>query len=156
MDDLDKKEITEHGATENTSVQPTINPSGRKYKVLMVDDDKFLLDMYSVKFTEGGLQVVTALRGEDAIEKIKAGYSPDIFMCDLVMPGMDGLELLEAIQKMNLLQKSAVIVLSNQGQQSDIDKASNLKVDGYIVKASSIPSEVFREVVKIADRVFAK
>jgi two-component system chemotaxis response regulator CheY len=140
MDDQEKKET----------------PTVAKYKVLMVDDDKFLLDMYSVKFTEGGMQVVSALRGEDAIEKLKAGFEPDIFMFDMVMPGMDGLELLAQVQKLNLLKKAAVIVLSNQGQQSDIDQAANLKVDGYIVKASSIPSEVFREVVKIADRVLAR
>lgn len=153
MSDSEKKEQEEIVIADD---KVEVTPQSPKYKVLMVDDDNFLLDMYSHMFTQGGLHVVTALRGEDAIEKIKAGYVPDILILDMVMPGMDGLQILEEVKKTNLLKKTAIIVLSNQDQQSDIDRASSLKVDGYIVKASSIPSEVFREVVKIADRVFSQ
>ena len=130
--------------------------AGTKYKVLIVDDDKFLLDMYSVKFKEGGLEVDTALKGEDAITKIKGGFKPDILIFDLVMPGMDGFELIERLKKENLIEGVVAIVLSNQGLQSDIDRATSLGVSGYIVKASSIPSEVLQETIKIADAKFAK
>ncbi len=123
----------------------------KKYKVLIVDDDKFLLDMYSVKFSQGGLEVETAARGEEAIEKIKKGFHPDVLIFDVVMPGMDGFEMLGSLKKQSLVDNTVSIVLSNQGQQSDIDKATALGADGYIVKASSIPSEVFSEVLKITE-----
>lgn len=133
---------------------PDITPP--KYKVLIVDDDKFLLDMYSVKFTQGGLSVETATKGEEAIDKIKKGFKPDILIFDVVMPGMDGFEMLNTLKKQALIDNTVAIVLSNQGQQSDIDKATSLGADGYIVKASSIPSEVFNEVLRITNRKLGK
>ena len=108
--------------------------------------------MYSVKFTQGGMQVETAIKGEEAIDKIKKGFVPDILIFDVVMPGMDGFEMLGNLKKQGLIDKAVAVVLSTQGQQSDIDKATSLGADGYIVKASSIPSEVFNEVLRIATK----
>jgi CheY-like chemotaxis protein len=68
-----------------------------KYKVFLVDDDTFLLNMYSVKLSKNGFEVNTALSGQEAIKKIKAGYEPDIMLLDVIMPGMDGLKVLEDI-----------------------------------------------------------
>lgn len=118
-------------------------------KVLIVDDDRFLLNMYSIKFKKSGFEVDTALSGPDVLKKLKDGYKPDIILLDLVMPVMDGCELLENIRKEKLVPDAIVIILSNQNQQSDIDRAKNLGVAGYIVKASSIPSEVVAEVIRV-------
>lgn len=117
-------------------------------KVLIVDDDRFLLNMYSIKFKKSGFEVETALSGLDVLRKLKDGYKPDIILLDLVMPVMDGCELLENIRKEKLVPDATVIILSNQNQQTDIDRAKNLGVSGYIVKASSIPSEVVAEVIR--------
>lgn len=124
--------------------------AGENYKVLIIDDDRFLLDMYSIKFKEHGLEVNTSFGGEDALKKIREGYVPDIVLLDLVMPGMDGFGFLDAVRKDNLIPKAVLIILSNQGQPSEIEKAKERRVDGYIVKASTIPSEVLAEVMKIA------
>ncbi len=70
-------------------------------------------------------------------------------MTDLVMPAMSGFELYETIKNEHLADKAVVIVLTNQGQSPDIEKAKALGVDGYIVKASTIPSEVVEQVIKI-------
>ncbi len=121
----------------------------QKYKILIVDDDEFLLNMYSMKFKKEGLDVETATGGLSALEKLKNGYVPDVLILDIVMPTMDGLELLEHIKKEKLAVGSIIIVLTNQGAQQDIDRATKLGVDGYIVKASTIPSEVLSEVLKI-------
>ncbi len=118
-------------------------------KVLLVDDDKFLLDMYALKFKKGGLDVNTAVGSPDALNKLHEGFTPDILLMDLVMPGMDGLELLQEIKKQHLADAAIYIILTNQGQQSDIDRAKAIGVHGYIVKASTIPSEVLEEVMKI-------
>ncbi len=85
----------------------------------------------------------------DALKIIHDGYTPDIILLDLVMPGMDGLELLAKIKAENLAPKATVIMLTNQGQPSDIKRAEDIGVAGYIVKATTIPSEVVDEVVKL-------
>lgn len=122
----------------------------KNYKILLVDDDKFLLDMYSNKFTKDGFEVKTALSGQNALDKLK-DFNPDIIMADVVMPGMDGLEFMENIKKDNLAPEAILVMLTNQGDSYDIEKAKNLKLHGYIVKATSIPSEVVSEVLKIVE-----
>jgi DNA-binding NarL/FixJ family response regulator len=71
---------------------------------------------------------------------------------DIVMPGTDGFELLEKIKAEKLAPDSVYIFLTNQGQSADIDRAKKLGANGYIVKASTISSEVFNEVVKCIER----
>lgn len=122
----------------------------KKYKIVIVDDDKFLLSMYSMKFSKEGMEVVTISDPKEALDKFKEGLTSDILILDVVMPGMDGIELLEEVRKQNLMQGAVVIILSNQGQQSDIDRAKVFNIQGYIVKATTIPSEVLREVLEIA------
>jgi CheY-like chemotaxis protein len=80
---------------------------------------------------------------------LRAGNKPDVILLDIVMPYMDGLELLKTIRTENLAPDAIVVMLTNQSQSSDIERAKELKVDGYIVKASTIPSEVLHEVEKI-------
>ncbi len=120
-----------------------------QYKILIVDDDKFLLDMYTIKFGESGFSVTAAFGSVDAINKIKDGFNPDIILLDVVMPTMDGFELLEKIKKEKLAEGARVIILSNLGQQSDIDKGKSLGAAGYIVKANTTPSEVVLKVKEI-------
>lgn len=122
-----------------------------KKKILIVDDDTFLLDMYALKFKNKGFEVVTSASGMDAMAKLKKdGYRPDIIVVDIVMPQMDGFELVQNIHKeFGVESKAVIILLTNQSQSSDIEKAKKLGVHGYIVKASSIPSEVVDEVEKI-------
>lgn len=122
----------------------------KKYKIILVDDDKFLLNMYSMKFKKEGMDISAFSDPLDALEKIKAGLLADIVILDIVMPGMDGIELLSKIKDGKLLTNAVFIVLSNQGQQSDIDRAKQFGIEGYIVKATTIPSDVLKEVVKIA------
>ncbi len=127
-----------------------------KKKILIVDDDKFLLDMYALKFGQGeDFAVNTALGSEEALQKLKDGLSPDIILLDIVMPKMSGLELLEKIKGENLANDAKVVMLSNLGQAEDIAKASSLKADGYIVKSSVTPSEVLKKVSEFIPRVAA-
>jgi two-component system chemotaxis response regulator CheY len=122
-----------------------------KYSVLLVDDDKFLLDMYRKKFEQNGAEVEVAVGSEEALSKLRAGLKPDIMMLDIIMPTMDGLDLLGAIRQENLSPESVVIMLTNESDREKIEKAKSLGIKGYIVKATSIPSEVVDEAVKIAN-----
>ena len=120
-----------------------------KKKILIIDDDKFLLDMYALKFEKNGFEVKTATGGADAFSTLRTGYSPDILLMDLIMPVMDGFSVYENIKKDNLAPKAIAIMLTNQGLSSDINRAKELGVQGYIVKATTIPSEVVTEVTTI-------
>lgn len=117
--------------------------------IFFVDDDKFLLDMYALKFSKNNFEVHTAQGPEDALKIVRGGLDPDILLLDVVMPGMDGLELLQTMRKENLIKKAVVIMLTNQGLPDDVIRAKSLNVDGYIIKATTIPSEVMSEVMKI-------
>lgn len=118
----------------------------KPYNILIVDDDKFLLNMYAIKFQKEKFSVTTASDGSDALKKLEAGFVPDAIVLDVIMPIMDGLEFLEKMRGENLAKDAVILILSNQGQSSDIDKAKKLGIDGYIVKATTIPSEVVAEI----------
>ncbi|MEX2013978.1 MAG: response regulator [Parcubacteria group bacterium] len=123
----------------------------KNYKVLIVDDDKFLLDMYRKKFEHKGAVVSVAVGSAEALAKLKDGAVPDILILDIIMPLMDGMELLEAIRKEKLVPDAIIIMLTNESDRDKIEKAKRLGVKGYIVKATSIPSEVVEEALKIAN-----
>lgn len=123
------------------------------YRVYLVDDDRFLLDLYAVKFKNAGHEIGVFGGGEELLAALrKEGASvPDAILLDVIMPGMTGFETLEAMRKDGLAKSSKIIFLSNQGQDSDIEKAKQLAADGYIIKASAIPSEVFAETLRIIE-----
>ena len=123
-----------------------------KKKVLLVDDDSFLLNMYSLKFEKNNYEIVPSLSSQDALNKLKEGFKPDILILDVIMPGMDGIDLLSAIRNQHLADQAKCLILSNQGEPVDIERAKKIGIDGYIVKATSIPSEV----VKAVDEILAK
>lgn len=128
-----------------------------KKKILIVEDDSFLLDMYAFKFTHNDFEVYTATGSMEALEKLKGGLRPNIILMDVIMPEMDGFKMLEKIKADKLSDNSVKIILSNKNEQDDIDRGKHLGVAGYIVKANSTPGEVINQVVEIlAKRGMAK
>jgi len=123
-----------------------------KKKILIVDDDKFLLGMYATKFARNGFEAKAVSNGSDALAVLREGFKPDIMLLDLIMPSMDGFTLYETIKKNNLAPGVLSIMLTNQGLASDINKAKELGMHGYIVKATTIPSEVVDEVINIYNK----
>ncbi len=121
------------------------------YRIYLTDDDRFLLDMYAVKFKAAGHEVTAFQGGKAVLDALRASPAPDALLIDMVMPEVDGFEVLETIKKENLAPSMKKIVLSNQGQDSDIERAKALGAIGYIIKASAIPSEVFAETIKIIE-----
>lgn len=120
--------------------------------IVIIDDDSFLLSMYSNKFKKAGFTVTTFSNTELALNKIKEKQvTPDVLLLDIIMPKLTGLELVEKIKKENLLPDVIYVMLTNQSDAVDIDKAKDLKVHGYIVKATTIPSEVVEEVTKVVE-----
>ena len=125
---------------------------GEKNKILIVDDDSFLLDMYALKFSQNNFEVYTAYHGLQVIDKLKAGLIPDVILIDIIMPEMDGFEMLTKINNEKLSPNSVKIILSNKSEQADVELGISLGVKGYIAKASSTPTEVIEQVIEILDK----
>lgn len=123
-----------------------------KGKVILLDDDKFLADMYTMKFAQSGYEVSVCLAAHDAIVVIQKGFEPDAVLFDLVMPGMDGFAFLEALKSGHLAEHAVKIALTNQGDDGEREKILQLGADRYIIKASMIPSEVVSVVGEEIDR----
>lgn len=121
----------------------------KQKSIFLIDDDKFLLDMYSLKFSKNDFTVHTASSTEEALKIIRAGIDIDILLLDIVMPGMDGIEFLTILKKEGLVKNAVIIMLTNQGLPDDTARAKKLNVDGYIIKATTIPSDVLSEVERI-------
>lgn len=119
-------------------------------KILIVDDDKFLLDMYSLKFSQSGYEVSFASNATEALAKVDEGFLPDIFLVDVIMPDMDGFTLIGELKKRGVGNTAAMIILSNLGQEEDVRRGLQVGADGYIIKASATPSEVIDKVSEIA------
>ena len=98
----------------------------KKYSVLMVDDDKFLLEMYKRKFDQAGLESDLAVGSSEALEKLRGGAKPDVLVLDIIMPGMEGLELLDTIRKEDLAKDSLVVMLTNESESSKIEEAKKM------------------------------
>lgn len=123
-----------------------------KKRILIVDDDEFLLDMYAMKFREAGFEVDIAAEGQTAKEKIKK-HRHDAILLDIVMPQLDGFTLLRDLRKENKdFDKTLVIYLTNLGQREDIEKGLSLGVDDYIIKAHFTPSEVVKKVEELLQK----
>lgn len=123
-----------------------------KKKILIVDDDTFLLDMYALKFNNHDFDVTTALGPVEALHKLREGFVPEIMLLDIVMPVMDGFELMEKMKEEKLAPTAIRIILSNRGQPSDIARGESLGAAGYIVKASSTPNEIVEKVHNIISK----
>ncbi len=122
---------------------------GEKKKILIVDDDSFLLDMYALKFSQSNFEVYTAESGAQVLEKFKNGLNPDIILLDIIMPEMDGFELLDKINKEKLSPNSIKVILSNRSQQSDIDQGNSLGAAGYLLKTAPL-ADVVEAIRRVA------
>ncbi len=120
-------------------------------KILLIDDDTFLRDMYATKFVECGHDVTTAVHATDGLRIIEQDNNFDLVIVDMIMPGMTGIELMKELHKVYSDRNFRFIVLSNQGQDQDIEEAKEAGAIGYIIKAQSIPSEVVKRVEEIVN-----
>ena len=132
--------------TEET--QKTEIPNGMKGNILLVDDDKFLVDLYSTKLTASGFTVQVCLSGKQAIQALRSGFAPAIILFDITMPEMDGFAFLRALSDEHLAAGAVKIALSNQSDDAEKNKAMEAGATRYVIKASMIPSEVVNTVVE--------
>ncbi|MEK7097656.1 MAG: response regulator [Patescibacteria group bacterium] len=120
----------------------------KKIKLLIIEDDLFLLNMYASKFELEGFDVVLAEDGEKGW-KTTIKEVPDIILLDIMMPKMNGFEVLEKLKSDDRVSMIPVILLTNLSQKDEIERAMNLGAADFLIKAHFRPSEVVEKIKKL-------
>ena len=123
-----------------------VNLEGKK--IVWVEDDKFLADIIKRKFADTKCTFFHFAEGVEALKTINAEI-PDIIMLDLLLPGMDGFEILRQIKSDPKTKDIPVILLSNLGQVDDINKGKSLGATRFVVKATVAPNEIIEQIKEV-------
>jgi len=116
-------------------------------KILIIEDEKIMLNLLRDKLEREGYDVSIAHNGEEGLEKMKE-VSPDIILLDIIMPKMGGFEVMEEMAKSEKLKNIPVIVISNSGQPVELEKVKNLGARDWLIKTEFDPQEVLQKVKK--------
>lgn len=118
-------------------------------KILIVEDDSFLRELITKKIANEGFEVVEAVDGEEGVKKSKEEKNIDLILLDLILPGIDGFEVLTRIKADAATNAIPVIILSNLGQREDIEKGLKLGAKDFLIKAHFTPGEIIAKVKEI-------
>ncbi|MFO0862777.1 MAG: response regulator [Candidatus Saccharibacteria bacterium] len=113
--------------------------------VLLVEDNDFIRNMYQLKLAKADFSVVEAVDGQMALDKI-GEHKPDLVLLDLMMPNVNGIDVLKSLKKQNLTPDLPVIVLTNVMDPQTIEQAKELGARDYIVKTDLTPSQVVEKL----------
>jgi DNA-binding response OmpR family regulator len=120
----------------------------KNLKVLIVEDDTFLLNIYSNQLESAGFNVFAAEDGEKGL-KIAKKEKPNLILLDILLPGKDGFEVLKELKSLKDTKNIAVILLTNLSQKADLEKGLSLGANDYLIKAHFMPSEVVSKIKKV-------
>lgn len=115
-------------------------------KILIIEDDKFLRELISQKLGKEGYEIMEAVDGEEGMESVEK-EKPDLILLDLILPGIDGFEVLARIKQDS--SAPPVVVLSNLGAKDDIDRGLKMGAEDYLIKAHFTPTEIINKVKNI-------
>lgn len=115
-------------------------------KIMIIDDEKGITDIYHEFFTNEGTEVIIANNGEDGLKKAKSDQ-PDLILLDIIMPQINGLDILKALKADEITSKIPVVLLTNLPSEMSGEKAKSLGASDYLVKAEYDPNEVY-EIIK--------
>ena len=116
-----------------------------KKKILIVEDDSFLSEMYVAKLESADFEVIIATNGEEGLDKMKLN-KPDLVLLDLLMPKKDGFEVLKEKFIDSEIKEIPVIVLTNLSQKEQIKKCYELGAKDFLIKAYFVPTEVIKKI----------
>ncbi len=123
----------------------------KKVKVLIIEDDSYISDMYKIKFDSENFETTVAEDGIKGIKEIER-QKPDIVLLDIVMPKVDGFSVLKMIKKNENSKDIPVVMLTNLGQKENVERGFELGATSYIIKAHFTPSEVVKKVKEILEK----
>lgn len=116
--------------------------------ILIIEDEQILSSLLKHKLSRRGYQCIIINNGRDGFKKIKE-IQPDLILLDIVMPKMNGFEVLEAKRKVKEIKDIPVVIISNSGQPVEISRAQELGAEDWIVKTDFNPEEVVKKIEKI-------
>lgn len=119
-----------------------------KKKILIVEDDNFVAEVYLAKLSEMGYETVLAQNGEEGLAELKKG-KVDLILLDILMPIMNGIEMLEEVKKNEEWKNIPVILLTNIGEKESIQKVREMGVKNYLIKSHFTPAEVIEKVESV-------
>ncbi len=122
-----------------------MNPNTQSKKILLVEDEDFIRELYVRQLTKEGFQVKSAVDGQSGLNMLKA-EAFDLLLLDIMLPGMNGLQLLREFKTQNPNSPMITILLTNLGQEAVIKEGFELGAQAYLIKASYTPDQVVNEV----------
>ena len=117
-------------------------------KILIVEDEEYIAEMYKIRFEMSGYEIVLAADGQEGID-MAIKEKPDLVLLDLVMPNKNGYQVLEELRANPETKGLKIFILSNLGQKEEIDKGLSLGADGFYVKAHMTPTELLDKIKEI-------
>jgi DNA-binding response OmpR family regulator len=115
--------------------------------IMIVEDDVFVMDIYQTKLEKEGFNVIVAANGLEAMKELEEKKNiPDIILLDIIMPYMDGMEVLKKIQVNDALKNIPIILLTNLSQREEIEQGMKLGAKDYLIKSHFTPSEVMEKI----------
>lgn len=117
-------------------------------KILLVEDDPLLIDVYSTKLKQSGFEVNVVENGEKALAAAEE-QQPDLVLLDIVLPHIDGWDILHNLRASKKLKGVQIVILSNLGQKEEISKGLAMGAAKYLIKAHYTPSEIVQEIINL-------
>jgi CheY-like chemotaxis protein len=119
-----------------------------KQKILFIEDDAFLAQIYSKAIEEASYEIMLAGTGEEGL-KLAEREKPALILLDILLPHMDGFEVLEKLKANPILNPIPVIIISNMGGREDVERANQLGAASYLIKAHTLPKDTVRKIQAI-------
>ena len=117
----------------------------KKVKILLIEDDRMIVEMYQLKFEEEGDEVVIAQDGKSGLD-LSQTEDPDIILLDVILPEMDGFSVLKSLKEEDKTKAVPVLLLTNLGQDGDVKRGLQLGAIDYLIKANYTPSQVVERI----------
>jgi len=122
--------------------------SDKKRKILLVEDDSMIVEMYKLRFEEEGFEVTVTDKGTEAI-KLAESLKPDIILLDIILPEVDGFNILQTLKSETKTKNLPILLLTNLAQESDRERAMAMGANDYYVKSQHTPSDVLQKVMEL-------
>lgn len=138
---------------QRSTINDTASQNQNIKMVFVVEDDKFMRNLLINKLQKEGFQTEGLGSGEEALELMKT-KTPNLILLDLILPNMDGFEVIQYLKSDPRLSNIPVLILSNLGEKKDVEKAEEIGVAGFLIKANFTPSEIIKKIHDLLNKKY--